>query len=137
MSKTRSLDDAEVQQQNKDAEIIAGFEVQAAQFNQKQEEFSDFMDRLKDNIEAKAAEFGYIPYYEATLRDQEYRDIAQSTDNLQDLDSRRKRLLAISPYVAKFAKLPPMPRVEQQMYDDFSIDLIKEVKNSESEEEEE
>jgi hypothetical protein len=137
MSKTRSLDDTEVQQQNKDAEIIAGFEVQAAQFNRKQEEFSDFMDRLKDDIEAKAAEFGYIPYYEATLRDQEYRDIAQSTDNLQDMDSRRKRLLAVSPYVAKFAKLPPMPRVEQQMYDDFSIDLIQEVKNSEAEGEEE
>jgi hypothetical protein len=129
MNKTRSLDSAEVQEQNKDAEIIAGFEVQAAQFNQKQMEFSDYMDRLKENIEQKAAEFGYIPYYEATLRDQEYRDIARSAEpeQLQELDTRRKKLIAISPYVAKFAQLPPTPRVEQQMYDDFSIDLIREA----------
>jgi hypothetical protein len=127
MSKTHSLDSAEVQQQDKDAEIIAGFELQARQFNQKQEEFSDFMDRLKENIDARAAQFGYIPYYEATLRDKEYRDIAQSTDGLQELDPRRKKLLAVSPYVAKYAKLPPPPQVEQQMYDDFAIDLLKEA----------
>lgn len=131
MNKTRSLDSAEVREQDKDAETIAGFEVQAAQFNQKQEEFSDYMDRLKENIDQRAAEFGYIPCYEATLRDKEYRDIAQSTERLRELDPRRRKLLAISPYIAKFAKLPPMPRVEQQMYDDFSIDLIKEAREEE------
>jgi hypothetical protein len=131
MNKTRSLASAEVQEQDKDAEVIAGFEVQAAQFNQKQEEFSDYMDRLKENIDQKAAEFGYIPYYEATLRDKEYRDIAQSAEGLQELDPRRKKLLAISPYIAKFAKLPPMPQVEQRMYDDFSIDLVKEAREEE------
>jgi hypothetical protein len=132
MNKTRSLSSAEVHEQNKDAEIIAGFEVQAAQFNQKQEEFSGYMDRLKEDIDAKAAEFGYIPYYEATLRDKEYRDIARSAEQLQELDPRRKKLIAISPYIAKFAVLPPAPRVEQQMYDDFSIDLIKEAQEEEA-----
>jgi hypothetical protein len=132
MNKTRSLSSAEVHEQDKDAEIIAGFEVQAAQFNRKQEEFSDYMDRLKEDIDQKAAEFGYTPYYEATLRDKEYRDIAQSREHLQDLDLRRKKLIAISPYIAKFAKLPPMPRVEQQMYDDFAIDLIKEAREAEA-----
>ncbi|MDR2783297.1 MAG: hypothetical protein LBB48_05585 [Treponema sp.] len=127
MNKTHSLDSAEVLQQNKDVEIIAGFELQAQQFNQKQEEFSEFMIRLKDNIDEKAAQFGYIPYYEATLRDKEYRDIAQSTDHLQELDLRRKKLIAISPYVAQHAKLPPPPQVEQQMYDDFAIDLLREA----------
>jgi hypothetical protein len=132
MNKTRSLDSTEVQEQSKDAEIIAGFEVQATQFRQKQEEFSDYMDRLKENIDQRAAEFGYIPYYEATLRDKEYRDIAQSAEGLQELEPRRKKLLAISPYIAKFAKLPPAPQVEQQMYDDFSIDLVKEIREEES-----
>jgi hypothetical protein len=134
MNKTRSLASAEVQEQNKNAEIIAGFEVQAAQFNQKQMDFSDYMDRLKEDIDRKAAEFGYIPYYEAALRDQEYRDIARSSvpDQLQELDPRRKKLIAISPYVAKFAQLPPVPRVEQQMYDDFSIDLVREAAEMES-----
>jgi hypothetical protein len=127
MSQTRSLDSAEVKSENNDAQIIAGFEMQAQIFHQKQEEFSDFMDRLKDNIDEKAAQFGYIPYYEATLRDKEFRDIAQSADNLQELEARRKKLLAISPYVAKFAKLPPPPNVDQKMYDDFAIDLLKDA----------
>jgi hypothetical protein len=131
MQSSRSLEDAEVQQQNKDAEIIASFEVQAQQFQQKQEEFSEFMDRLKDNIDDKAAQFGFIPYYEATLRDKEYRDMAQSTDQLQELDPRRKKLLSVNPYVAKHAKLPPSPNVEQKMYDDFAIDLMKEASEAE------
>jgi len=132
MLKTRSLDSAEVQQQNKDAELIAGFELQARQFQQKQEEFSEFVDRLKENIEEKAAQFGYIPYYEATLRDREYRDMAQSANQLYELEPRRKKLLAVSPYVAKFAKLPPPPNVEQKMYDDFAIDLLKEASAAEN-----
>jgi len=125
MQNTKSLNDTEVKEQNKDAEIIAGFEMQAQQFRQKQDEFSEFMDRIKDNIDDKAAQFGYIPYYEATLRDKEYRDIAQSTDQLQDLDPRRKKLVAVSPYIATHAKLPPPPNVEQKMYDDFAIDLLE------------
>jgi hypothetical protein len=128
MSKTRSLADTEVREQDKDAEIIAGFEVQAAQFNQKQVEFSDYMERLKENIDERAAQFGYIPYYEATLRDKEPRDFAKSAEGLQELDARRKKLLAVSPYVAKFAEIPPEPRVEQQTYDDFAIDLVKEAR---------
>jgi hypothetical protein len=131
MQKTRSLEAAEVQEQSKEAEIIAGFELQAQQFRQKQEEFSEYMDRLKENIDEKAAQFGYIPYYEATLRDKEYRDIAQSTDQLQELEPRRKKLLAVSPYIAKHAKLPPAPNVEQKMYDDFGIDLLKEAAGTE------
>ncbi len=127
MLKTRSLDAAEVQQQNNDAEIIAGFEIQAQQFHQKQEEYSSFMDRLKDNIDEKAAHFGYIPYYEASLRDKEYREMAKSAEELHELDSRRKKLLTVNPYVAKHAKLPPLPNVEQKMYDDFAIDLLKEA----------
>jgi uncharacterized coiled-coil protein SlyX len=127
MSQTRSLDAAEVQQQNKDAEIIAGFELQARQFQQKQEEFANFMERLKDNIDEKAAQFGYIPYYEATLRDKEYRDMAQSAGQMQELEPRRKKLINVNPYVARHAKLPPQPNVEQKMYDDFAIDLLKEA----------
>ena len=131
MHKTRSLEDTEVHEQDNDTEIIADFEEQARQFQQKQEEFSDFMDKLKESIDEKAAEFGYIPYYEATLRDKEYRDIAQSVDKLQELEPRRKKLLALGPYIAKNAKLPPPPNVEQSMYDDFAIDLLKEASETE------
>jgi hypothetical protein len=132
MTKTRSLDSSEVQKQDKDAEVIAGFETQAAILNQKKDDFSDYMDRLKENIDEKAAQFGYIPYYEATLRDNEYRDIARSTDQVQELDFRRKKLVAISPYIAAYANIPPAPSVEQSMYDDFSIDLLKEASDMEA-----
>jgi hypothetical protein len=121
-----------VQKQDKDAEVIAGFETQAAILNQKKVDFSDYMDRLKENIDEKAAQFGYIPYYEATLRDNEYRDIARSTDQVQELDSRRKKLVAISPYIAAYANIPPAPSVEQSMYDDFAIDLLKEAADMEA-----
>ena len=127
MKSTRSLDASEVKEQNNDAEVVATFEVQRMQFQQKQDEFTDFMDRLKDNIDEKAAQFGYIPYYEATLRDKEYKDMAQSPEALQVLDPRRKKLLSVNPYVAKFAKLPPAPNVEQKMYDDFAINLLQEA----------
>jgi hypothetical protein len=94
------------------------------------------MDRLKDNIDEKATQFGYIPYYEATLRDNEFRDMAQSIDQLNQLDPRRRVLLAVNPYVAKHAKLPPQPNVEQKMYDDFAIDLLMEAAQSDKPEEE-
>ena len=133
MRKSRSLDNAEVQEQDRDAEMIAGFEDQAQEFQKKQEEFSEFMDKLKENIDEKAAKFGFIPYYEATLRDNEYRDMAQSIDQMHDLEPRRKKLLAVNPYVAKHAKLPPQPDVEQKMYDDYSIDLLKEAGQTQTE----
>jgi len=132
MQKNRSLEATEVQQSDNEAEVIAGFEIQAKQFENKKEEFSDYVTRLEEDIKERAAQFGYIPYYEATLRDKEYRDIAQSTDKLQNLDPRRKRLLSISPYIAKYAKLPPPPNLEQKMYDDFAIDLLKEAANAET-----
>jgi hypothetical protein len=43
---------------------------------------------------------------------------------LQELEPRRKKLISVSPYVAKYAELPPEPSIEQRMYDDFTIDLI-------------
>lgn len=132
MNETQSLENAEVQQQQKDAEVIAGFEVQATVFQKKQEEFSDYMDRLKENIDEKAALFGYIPYYEATLRDTEPRDFAKAAEGLQELEPRRKKLVSVSPYVAKYAELPPEPSIEQRMYDDFTIDLIGETRNTDT-----
>jgi len=131
MQKTRSINDAQVQQQGSEVEVVAAFEMQASQFRQKQDAFTEFMDRLKDSIDEKAAQFGYIPYYEATLRDKEYREMAQSTAQLQDIEPRRKKLLAVNPYVAKYAKLPPSPNVEQKMYDDFAINLLEEAAEAE------
>lgn len=124
MKQSGSISDSEVEEQVNEAEVVAGFELQAVQCNKKQEEFSDFVDRLKEDIDLKASDFSHIEYYEASLRDNESRNIARSTDMLHELDIRRKKLITVSPYVAKYAKLPPEPKIERQMYDDFSIDLI-------------
>jgi hypothetical protein len=123
MKESRTLDAAEVQEQNNAAEDVVAFEAQAAQHNRKQEEFTEYMDRIHEDINAKAAQFGYVEYYEASLRDAESRDFARSADGIQELDPRRKKLLIVNPYMAKYAKLPPPPRVEQKLYDDLSINL--------------
>jgi hypothetical protein len=123
MKESRTLEATEVQEQNNSAEEVLSFEALASQYNRKQEEFSDYMDRIHEDINDKAAQFGYVEYYEASLRDAESRDIARSVDGIQELDPRRKKLLAVNPYVAKYAKLPPEPQVEQKLYDDLSINL--------------
>jgi hypothetical protein len=123
MKESHTLDAAEVQEQDNAAEDVIAFEAQAVQHNRKQEEFTEYMDRIHEDINAKAAQFGYVEYYEASLRDAESRDFARSTEGIQELDPRRKKLLVVNPYMAKYAKLPPPPRVEQKLYDDLSINL--------------
>jgi uncharacterized OB-fold protein len=102
-------------------------EIQAAKCRQQQDEFTEYMDRVKDDIDAKSERFKYVEYYEATLRDAEAKEIAVSTDNIQDLEDRRKDLLAINAYTAVNAELPPTPQVSENMMEDFSLNLIKEV----------
>jgi hypothetical protein len=123
MKNSGSLDETETHERNNDAEVIAGFEAQAQQCNAKQQEFSEFMDRIKDDIDQSAEKFGHIEYYEASLRDTESRDVARSVENIQQLDDRRKKLVAISSYFAKYAQLPPEPTTTDQLMDDFSLNL--------------
>ncbi|MFA6938316.1 MAG: hypothetical protein WCQ67_08805 [Treponema sp.] len=125
LKKSGSLADSEVQEQDTAAEQIAGFEAQAQQCNQTSEEFQQYMDRLQEDITAKAEQFGHIEYYEASLRDTESRDIArsQSPETMQSLDERRKRLIAANSYYASYAKIPPAPSVEPSLMNDFKINL--------------
>ena len=127
LRKSGSLADGEVEETDSAAEQIAGFEAQAQQCTQTTDEFQAYMERLQEDIAAKAEEFGYIEYYEASLRDAHSRDIARSLspEVLQNLDERRKRLIAVSPYYAAYAHIPPEPAVEPKLMDDFVIDLQK------------
>lgn len=123
MKSSGAIEDSETHERNDDAEVIAGFEMQAQQCNAKQEEFANFMDRIKDDIDASAEKFGHIEYYEASLRDSGSRDVARSVDNLQELDDRRKKLVSIGSYFAKYAELPPEPKMTDALANDFTIDL--------------
>ena len=127
MKQSGSLAAGEVQVKDKKAEALATMELQAEACRRQQEEFSNYMDRVAEDIQQKSERFKYVEYFEATLRDAEAKDIAVSSDKIQELDDRRKPLLAINSYTAAAADLPPEPQVSQDMMENFSLNLIKEV----------
>ncbi len=127
MKKTGSAASGEVKEMDSQAEMIAGFEAQAAQCNKQQEDFSDFMDRIQESIDESTSEFAHIEYYEGSLRDTLPHETALSISCMHALDSRRKSLVAINPYIANCAELPPTPITSPDMMDHVHIDLNRQV----------
>ena len=128
MKSSKKLEDGEVQEKDEQAEMIAGFEAQAAQCNQQQEQFADFMDRIQENISDTTNDFAHITYYEGELRDTIPHEVAVAMSHVYELDDRRKSLASISPYVASNADLPPEPKISQELAEDIGIDLNLQVK---------
>lgn len=87
--------------------------------------FQLYMRKLQEDINAASERFGFVEYYEGSLRDGESKKIACSIvpESLQNLPMRRKRMVAINSYFATYADLPPEPSVEQSLIDDFAVDL--------------
>ena len=87
--------------------------------------FQLYMNQLQQDINASSEQFGFVEYYEASLRDTESKKIAESItpENLQNLDPRRQKLIPINSYFATNADLPPLPSVEDKLIDDFTLDL--------------
>lgn len=137
MKQSGKLEDGEVKELDSQAEMIAGFEAQAAQCNQQQEEFSEFMDRIQESIELSTREFSHIEYYEGSLRDRVPHETAVAFSNIHNLDYRHKKLVGISPYVANHAELPPEPSVDPEINDYIQINLLdqveEEIENAEHE----
>ena len=125
MGAAGTLDSTKVEAKSNQAETLATFELQGNQFMQQQEEFMDYMDRLKEDIDIQAEKFGYIECFEASLRDDEARKLARATQELQDLDPRRKKLAGAGAHFATMTEIPPEPQIEAKTYDDFTINLIK------------
>lgn len=123
MRSSGSLEDSEVAEAENQDEIIAGFQVQASQCRQKQEEFTSFMDRIREDIDESAQRFGHVEYYEASLRDSQARDVARAAADVQNLDPRRRNLVSVSPYLARHGEVPPTPLVSDQLDQDFTLDL--------------
>ena len=130
MKSSCSIEDAEVVEQDSEAEMIAGFEKQAELFNERQEQFSEYMDRIMDDISDTTREFAHIEYYEGSLRDSLSHDTAVAMSNVNALDERKRQLLDVSPYMANFAELPPEPKTSEEMIEDVCIDLEQQVKDS-------
>lgn len=109
-------------EQNTDEAVLA-FETQAKQFEAVQADFEAFIDRIKDDIDERAEEFGHVEYYDARLQDGHSNELAVATGEVSQLEERRKELVAVNPLLAKKSEIPPMPQVEPITYDDLAINL--------------
>ena len=123
MKAEQSLESAVTETQDNSAEVLAGYQAQAQQVTQTQQEFSDYMDRLHEDIDARAEKFGYVEYYDASLRDKKARDTAVAAENVNLLDERRKPLAEVNPLLAQNSELPPEPSIEKEAYEYAGINL--------------
>ena len=117
------LASTEVQIVDNSVDTISAFELQSQQFQKAQNDFEEYMERLKEDIDRKAEKFGYVEYYDAKLRDGYSNEVAVATSEIHALDERRKSLATVNPLFAKTSMLPPEPSVEDITYEQISINL--------------
>lgn len=87
--------------------------------------FQMYMRTLQNDINASSEKFGFVEYFEGSLRDGESKKVAESIipENLQNLDPRRQKIIPVNSYFATYAELPPPPSVEDKLMEDFAVDL--------------
>lgn len=130
MNAAKTLESAVTESTDNSAEVMAGYQIQAQQIRDTQKEFSEYMDRLHEDIDAKAEKFSHIEYYDASLRDKKARDVAIAANNVESLDERRKPLVEINPLLAQNSELPPEPSIDQVAYEYAGINLKTLAKNT-------
>jgi hypothetical protein len=130
MNSTRSLEAGVVSNEGNTEETLLAFETQAKQFEKVQNDFEEYMDRLKEDIDARAEEFGHIEYYDARLQDGHSNELAVASSEVRDMDERRKALTVVNPLLAKKSALPPKPQVEELVYEHLSLNLPIIAKNA-------
>lgn len=123
MKRSGSLESAVTEVVDNSAEVLAGYQAQSQQVVQTQKEFSDYMDRLHEDIDARAEKFGYVEYFDASLRDKVSRDMAMAASNVSSLDVRRKPLAEVNPLLAQNSELPPVPSVDEVAYEYAGMNL--------------
>ena len=128
--KTEELEDKSDKQ---DENNLAAFEIQSQQFRKAQEDFDDYMDRLKDDIDERAKNFEYIEYYDASLRDRLAKDLVSAGDTQDQLDDRRRPLASINPLYAQASVLPPSPSVDDSVSEQLSLNVAQYAANTLSE----
>ena len=130
MRKEGGLDSAIVKEADNSTEVVAAFEMQANEFKAVQDEFSDYMDRLQDDIAQRAEEFGHVEFFDARLRDGYSNEMAIAAGEVAELDDRRKPLAATNPLLAKASELPPAPSVEDLTFEELSMNLTAIAQNA-------
>jgi hypothetical protein len=117
------LESTVVATEENQSDVLAAFELQSKEFQNVQLDFENFMEQLKEDIDFKASEFEHIEYYEASLRDANSRDTARASDEIQDMELRRKPLAAVNPLFAKTSELPPVPSMEEITHEHSALNL--------------
>ncbi|GHT76496.1 hypothetical protein FACS189463_1700 [Bacteroidia bacterium] len=125
-----NLDSTVVDVVDNAAETLLAFETQSQQFKKTQTDFEEYMERLKDDIDEKAAKFGHIEYYDAKLRDGHSNEVAVAADEVHELEDRRKPLAIVNPLFAKTSELPPAPNVEDITFEHIALNLPIIAKNA-------
>ena len=108
-----------------DGKTLAAFEMQSLQFKQAQDDFDEYMDRLKGDIDERARNFEYIEYYDASLRDSMAKNLISASDNQDQLDARRRPLASINPLYAQVSVLPPSPSVDDIVGEQLSLNVAR------------
>ena len=130
MESTSSLESSKVESSEDVNETLLAFESQAKQFEAVQNDFEEYMDRLKEDIDARAEEFGHVEFFDARLQDGHSNEAAIAAGEVGAMDERRKGLIAANPLIAKKSELPPEPRVEEITYEYLSLNLPSMAKNA-------
>ncbi|XQP84104.1 MAG: hypothetical protein ACOJUL_13980 [Candidatus Pollutiaquabacter aromativorans] len=125
-----TVDASIVETTENEAEVFAAFEAKSKDFKLVQEDFMQYMDRLKEDIDRRAEKFEYIEYYDASLRDTTFKDYAVASGRVNQLDARRMSLATVNPFFAETAELPPPPSIENITHEHMSINLPKIAKTA-------
>ena len=106
-------------------EAIKEIEEKVENCKQIGDSFQLYMRTLQSNIDEASKKFGFVEYFEASLRDGESKKVADSIipENLQNLDLRIQKIIPVNSYFATYSELPPEPSVEPKLIEDFSMDL--------------
>lgn len=125
LAQNSTIDASLVKAEENEAEVFAAFEAKSKDFKMIQEDFIQYMDRLKEDIDRRAEKFEYIEFYDASLRDTNFKEYAVASGRVNQLDARRMPLAAVNPFFAETSELPPAPSIEDITYEHMSINLPK------------
>ena len=121
----KNIDASIVKSEENEAEVFAAFEAKSKDFKMIQDDFAQYMDRLKEDIDRRAEKFEYIEFYDASLRDTTFKEYAIASGRVNKLEARRIPLAYVNPFFAETAELPPTPSIEVLTYEHLSINLPK------------
>lgn len=125
MEAGKAAERIEDKKEDVDATTLAAFEGQSQQFRKAQDDFDEYMDRLKGDIDERARNFEFIEYYDASLRDSMAKDLVSANDNQDQLDARRRPLASINPLYAQVSILPPSPSVDDSVAEQLSLNVAR------------